>query len=91
VWIVLWGLAGGLVELVNVLLRKGSIQLVDSARPGRSVFLVVAGFVVRLVWTGVVFTLALRHSPASGVAVLVGYWLFRWVGIWWVGRTRVKG
>lgn len=84
--IVLWGLAGCLVELVNVLLRKGSVRLVDSHRPERSVFFIIAGLVVRMAWTGLIFTLALRHSPASGVAVLVGYWLFRWVAIWWMAR-----
>ena len=84
--IVLWSLAGCVVELVNVLLRKASIQFINSDRPSRSVVIVIAGFVIRMAWTGVVFALALRHSPASGVAVLVGYWVFRWVAIWWVGR-----
>jgi hypothetical protein len=84
--IVLWGLAGGVVELVNVLLRAGSIRLADSGRPNRTVVIVIVGFVLRLAWTGLIFTLALQHSPASAMAVLVGYWLFRWVGIWWVAR-----
>ena len=75
--IVLWGLAGGVAELVNVLLRKGSIQLINSGKPGRSVFIVIAGFVIRIVWTGMLFRVtgrALRHRWLPG---LLGFWFKR--------------
>ena len=84
--VVLWVLAGGVVELVNTFLRKESIRFATSRKPMRSVLIVVVGFAIRLAWTGLIFSLALRHNPLSGMAVLVGYWLFRWVVIWWLTK-----
>ncbi len=81
-----WFLAGGMAELVNAFLRTKSVRLIDHRKPTRSVSIIAVGFVIRLAWTALIFGLALWDSPASGLAALIGYWLFRWIVIWWLTK-----
>ncbi len=84
--IILWFLAGGVAELVNTFLRQRSLRLVDRRSPRRSVWIVSAGFGLRLVWMALVLTLALLHRPVYGLAAFAGYWVFRWGIILWLIR-----
>ena len=88
--IVAWFLAGGAVEVLNSAIRHGSVGRLGLQKRGRTIFRLVIGFMLRLVLTALVLVLAFRHDPASGLAALIGYWIGRWVVIWWLQRRVSK-
>jgi len=79
----LWFLAGVVVEVLNTVSRKLSVdRLEDAASAGW----ILAGFFLRLGVTAGILALAFRHTAASGAAALIGYLSCRWMMIWWLHR-----
>ena len=88
--IVAWFLAGGAAEVFNSAIRHWSVGRLGLQKRGRTVFRLVVGFVLRLALAASVLVLAFRHDVASGLAALIGYWICRWVVIWWLQRRVSK-
>jgi hypothetical protein len=66
--------------------RSGQALPARSER-GPSVTGFVVAFVIRLGATSLVLVLAFRQGLAPGLAALVGYWICRWVMVWWMTRS----
>jgi hypothetical protein len=94
--LVVWLLIGAAVEVLNSLLRHWSVARLglpkEYSLSGRrqSVFWLAVGFLLRVGVTSLILLLAFRQNIASGLAALVGYWICRWVMVWWVAR-RLSG
>ena len=86
--IVLWFLAGGAAEVLNMLTRKWFVERAPALGTSFVAVLFIGGFFLRTVGTASVLALAFRHSVASGMAALVGYLVGRWSTVWWVHRRR---
>ena len=84
--IVLWFLAGGAIELLNMLTRKWFVEKAPALGMGFVAVLFVGGVLLRITGTALVLALGFRHSVASGAAALVGYFVGRWSTVWWVHR-----
>ncbi len=76
---VVWFLAGGLAEWVNMLVRRWTVMQSSRLKPGGAVALVLLGFLFRLAWMALVLGLAVAWSPVYGIAAFVGFWVSRWV------------
>jgi hypothetical protein len=91
--VVVWFLIGGVVEVLNNVLRRWSVARLDlrggdaGSGHGPLVTGFVAALVVRLAMTSLVLVLAFRQGFAPGLAALVGYWICRWVIVWWTTRS----
>jgi hypothetical protein len=75
-------LAGVVIELANAWTRRLVVAKLKSERRARSAGWFVGGFFVRVVSTAGVLALAFRHSFASGLLALLGYYLCRTVVVW---------
>ena len=84
--VLVWFVAGSIVEVLNALMRWWSVGRLSPDARGLSMAIFTGGFVLRLGLTGLVLLMAFRHSVLSGVAALVGFWICRWVMIWRVTR-----
>jgi hypothetical protein len=80
---VLWFLAGAVVEVLNTLGRKWTVQ--QLGRPTLVGWL-VGGYVLRLALTSAVLVLGFRHQAISGAAALLGYLCSRWAMVFWIHR-----
>jgi len=80
--IVLWFLAGAVVELFNAWTRRRVVERLAPERRPRSVGWFMGGFVVRVMLTAGVLVLAFRDSLASGLMAFLGYYLCRTVVVW---------
>jgi hypothetical protein len=78
----LWFLAGVAIELANAWTRRLVVAKLEPERWARSMGWFAGGFVVRVVSTAGVLALAFRHSFASGLLALLGYYLCRTVVVW---------
>jgi hypothetical protein len=86
--IVLWFLAGGAVEVLNMFTRKWFVERAPALGTGSVAVLFLAGVLLRVSGTALVLALGFRHSVASGAAALVGYLVGRWCTVWWVHRRH---
>ena len=80
--VVLWFLAGAVVELFNAWTRRLVVGKLAPERRSRSVGWFAGGFVVRVVLTAGVLVLAFRDSLASGLMAFLGYYVCRTVVLW---------
>ena len=77
-----WFLAGVGLSLIHFVLLMVQVSGLDPALAKRSVIgRVLGGYLVRYLSLAVVLTLAIRQSVSAGIAVAVGLWLARWVGV----------
>lgn len=82
-----WFLAGVGLSFVHFALLIGLVSSLDPALAKRSVIgWVLGGYLVRYLSLMIVLTVAIRQSSGAGIAVAVGFWLARWVGVY-VGTT----
>ena len=82
----LWFLAGAAIEVFNAWTRRLSAAQLAPERRARSVGWFAGGFLVRVVLTAGVLALAFRHSFASGMMALLGYYVCRMVLTWRLAR-----
>ncbi len=86
-----WFLAGSVAEVLNTIIRRWSVGALGVQNPVYAVAGILGGFILRLVGTALVLVLAFRHSVTSGLAALVGYWIWRWIMIWRINRRLSAG
>jgi uncharacterized membrane protein len=81
-----WIFAGAAVELFNAWTRRLVVGKLAPERRMLSMGWFAGGFVVRVVLTAGVLALAFRHSFASGLMALLGYYVCRMVVTWRLAR-----
>lgn len=82
-----WFLAGAGLSVVHLALLIGLVSSLDPALARRSVIgRLSRSYATRYLLLVIALTAAIRQSIGAGIAVAVGFWLVRWVGVY-VGAT----
>ncbi len=82
-----WFLAGAGLSFVHFALLIGLVSGLDPALAKRSVSgRVLRSYATRHLSLVIVLTPAIRQGIGAGIAVAVGFWLARWVGVY-LGTT----
>lgn len=77
-----WFLAGAGLSVIHFVLLIGQVSGLDPALAERSVIRRVRrSYAVRYLTLVLVLMPAVRHSIGAAIAVVVGFWLARWVGV----------
>ncbi len=77
-----WFLAGAGLSVVHLALLIGLVSGLDPVLAKRTAIRrVLRCYAVRYLSLVIVLTLAVRQSVGAGIAVAVGLWLARWVGV----------
>jgi len=77
-----WFLAGAGLSVVHFALLIGLVSGLDPAPPERSVLgRVRRSYAVRYLSMVIILTPAILQSTGAGIAVMVGFWSARWVGV----------
>jgi hypothetical protein len=88
---VAWLLAGAGVGLFNMLLLVKSVRMMKPEMPSGSVGLVVMGFVIRYVLSLAMLVVAVLRGVGPLLAVGLGLWMARWLGVFVVQKGRTEG
>lgn len=89
----LWLFAGGIVAVVNAVIRQRTVASLSTETIRGSLVLVLGGMLLRLGLVAGLLVAGLRQGVVSGLLAFAGLWLARgaivvWFGVGWPGLLK---
>ena len=89
--LILWFLGGAGLGLLNMVLLVRSVRLLNPGARAGSMQRVLTGFFLRYALTVMALVLAIQEGLGPMLAVGLGLWLARWMGVVVVQRDGLDG
>jgi len=84
----LWLLVGGVTGILLVLSAWSAVTHLQPRAPQRSLKYALGSGILRCVLAAGILAAVFRRGFGPGTLALVGMWLGRWGGIWWLHVHR---
>lgn len=89
----LWLFAGGIVAVVNAVIRQRTVACLSTETIGGSLVLVLGGMLLRLGLVAGLLVAGLRQGAIPGLLAFAGLWITRgaivvWFGVGWLGLMK---